>query len=114
LTQIAMELTAIFEDCTPEWVEVVYCDADVAKTQRFFSGEDLDLQLYGGGGTRFKPVFDYVDGLGEKIAALVYFTDLCGNVQELEEPGYPVLWGHTAKYKGATVPAFGEIVEVVC
>ena len=35
LDQIAGEITAIAQDCNPDWVEVVYCDTRVGGTERF-------------------------------------------------------------------------------
>ena len=51
----------------------------------------LPDRLSGGGGTDFRPVFDW---LGERPArpdALVYFTDACGDFPP-QPPPYPVLW----------------------
>jgi predicted metal-dependent peptidase len=108
--RIAAEITAIAEDCHPEWVEVVYCDSEVKHTQRFGAGEAIALQPRGGGGTRFKPVFDHVERMGEKVCALVYLTDLEGNVNECVPPEYPVIW---AQLGGDPMPVpFGERVEV--
>lgn len=111
LDQIATELHAIVEDTNPEWVEVVYCDSAIAHHERFQRGDALVLKAHGGGGTSFVPVFDYVQQMGEQIAALIYFTDLCGDVNSVTPPEYPVIWGVTYGHYSA-VP-FGEVVEVV-
>lgn len=100
LNQIAGEISSIMEDCNPAWIEVVYCDSAVASTQRFEAGEPLALSPMGGGGTRFKPVFDYANALQDKVAALVYLTDLYGNLRECEEPEYPVVWAVTSDKTG--------------
>lgn len=110
LNQIAAEITAICEDCHPEWVEVIYCDTKVRHTERFQYGEAIELHARGGGGTRFTPVFDYIEDMGERIAVLVYFTDLCGNL-DITPPEYPTVWGTTYGYGDKEVP-FGEVVEV--
>jgi predicted metal-dependent peptidase len=110
LDQVAAEINAIFEDCRPEWVEVVYCDTSVANTERFYMGEPVELHAKGGGGTSFKPVFDYIEELGERVEVLVYFTDLCGSL-DLQPPEYPVIWGTTYGRGDHRVP-FGEVVEV--
>jgi len=110
LDQAAAEITAIAEDCHPEWVLVLYCDSALAGTQRFEQGEDIQLVAKGGGGTRFKPVFDYIEEeISEPIAALVYFTDLYGSMSELDPPEYPVIWGATCNNR-VQVP-FGDVVQ---
>ena len=45
----------------------------------------------GGGGTRFTPVFNWVENQGHAPDALIYFTDAMGEFPE-REPAYPVLW----------------------
>jgi len=110
LDQAAAEITAIAEDCRPEWVLVLYCDYEIAGVQRFEQGEDIQLSAKGGGGTRFKPVFDYIEEeINEPIAALVYFTDLYGSLSELSQPEYPVIWGSTCNSL-VQVP-FGDVVQ---
>lgn len=110
LNQIASEIRAIAQDCSPSWIVVVYCDTKVRSTARFDSWDEIELVAKGGGGTRFKPVFDYVEKNlgGESVAALLYFTDLYGNLNELDEPQYPVIWGATSERK---VP-FGDVVAL--
>jgi predicted metal-dependent peptidase len=47
--------------------------------------------IYGRGGTRFTPVFEWLQQEGRKPDLLVYFTDAEGEFPVLE-PDYPVLW----------------------
>lgn len=109
--RVAAEIQGIVDDTSPDWVEVVYCDTNVKSTERFQKGETLRLHPKGGGGTRFKPVFDYVEKLGERIAALVYLTDMEGPMGELQEPLYPVLWGNiTGRHEDAP---FGKVIKVI-
>jgi predicted metal-dependent peptidase len=51
----------------------------------------LPRQLGGGGGTDFRPVFDWVEREGRRPDALVYFTDAEGSFPA-QPPDYPVLW----------------------
>ena len=55
-------------------------------------------------------MFDYTNSINDRIAALIYFTDLEGNVEECEEPEYPVIWAVTSRRK-MEVP-FGTTVKV--
>jgi predicted metal-dependent peptidase len=45
----------------------------------------------GGGGTDFRPVFEWLRESPARPDALVYFTDGCGDFP-LQPPPYPVLW----------------------
>jgi predicted metal-dependent peptidase len=70
------------------------CDADVhavvqadGRTPR----EDLVRAIKGGGGTDFRPVFDWVREQGMMPSALVFLTDGMGTYPD-QPPPYPVLW----------------------
>jgi predicted metal-dependent peptidase len=51
----------------------------------------LPRQFAGGGGTDFKPVFDWVERQAMRPDALVFFTDADGSFPP-RPPEYPVLW----------------------
>jgi len=111
--QIGGEITAIAEELRPTAVIVVYVDAAVKSVQRFEAGEPVELKPKGGGGTRFKPLFDYVvDQIEEPVEAVIYFTDLWGNVGECEDPGVPVIWACTDRSKKDTAVPFGRVLSV--
>ena len=52
---------------------------------------ELPNKFSGGGGTRFTPVFEWVEQQGISPDLLVYFTDAEGEFQK-PEPRYPVIW----------------------
>lgn len=111
--QICGEIQGIVDDLSPDWIEVVYCDSQVQRTQRFEKGDALTLDPPQGGGTRFKPVFDYAEEkvqAGERIAALIYLTDMEGNLEECVEPQFPVVWGTV--FSSVTEAPFGSVVKV--
>jgi len=110
LEQAASEITAIFQDCNPEWVEFVPCSTRVGATTRFYRGDKVQLACEGRGGTRFKPVFDYVADMYDRVEALIYFTDMEGDIGEVTPPEYPVIWANTGR-SGNKAP-FGEVVKV--
>jgi predicted metal-dependent peptidase len=60
----------------------------------------LPERIDGGGGTRFTPVFEWVQTQGRNPDVLLYFTDAEGEFPS-QEPGYPVFWLVKGK---ATVP----------
>ena len=51
----------------------------------------MPKQWAGGGGTRFTPVFRWVEQNAHLPDALIYFTDAIGEFPE-REPAYPILW----------------------
>jgi hypothetical protein len=51
----------------------------------------LPDRLTGGGGTDFRPVFEWLRASSTNPDALVYFTDACGEFPA-QPPAYPVLW----------------------
>lgn len=104
---VASNIEAIVEDCRPSWVWVVYCDSRVAGSEKFDPGDPIELHAKGGGGTSFRPVFEWVEELGEPIAALIYLTDLYGDTS-IPEPDYPVIWGVPNTNQGP----FGTTVRV--
>ena len=53
--------------------------------------DSLDLDIWGGGGTSFDPIFKYIEKSNEHVEALIYMTDGEGNVH-VDKPNFPVLW----------------------
>ena len=113
MNQFAAELNAILVDCMPEEVHVLYCDSTLQRVD-VLSPHDLPLSLeaMAGGGTDFRPPFEWLEDADISPACIVYLTDLqCSNFPD--EPSCPTLWATTASpdilgYYGA--PPFGEIV----
>jgi predicted metal-dependent peptidase len=108
--RIATELNAIVSDLQPEFVEVVYCTDRVTGTQRFDRDDPIDLRPKGTGGTRFKPVFDHVAQMDDRVIGMVYFSDLEGNLDEIPRPEYPVIWANIGQREYNT--PFGTAVMV--
>lgn len=111
LNQTATEIQAICDDLCPEFVEVVFCDTSVRSVKRFDRGDDIELKLVGGGGTRFKPVFDHVNNMSDQVHGVVYFTDMEGNLNECPDPNVPVIWANTGRHQSHNVP-FGVVANV--
>jgi predicted metal-dependent peptidase len=92
-------------------VTLLACDAALAPRAPwiFESWEPIVLppELAGGGGTRFTPVFDWVEASGARPDALLYFTDAQGEFPD-DAPAYPVLW----LVKGISPVPWGERVQL--
>lgn len=67
----------------------------------------LPAQIQGGGGTRFTPVFDWINQQGSNPQVLLYFTDAEGEFPR-SEPAFPVIW--LVKGRG-TVP-WGQRIQL--
>jgi predicted metal-dependent peptidase len=105
LAAFAAEITAILDEAAPAAIHVVYCDDAIAGTETFEPGDVIALTLRGGGGTAFRPVFDWIAGSDIQPVCAVYLTDLDGR-DFGPEPGYPVLWVST----DLTQAPFGEVI----
>jgi len=105
LDQFAAELSAILESCA-QTVHLLYCDTRVARTETV-GREDLPLSLVpiGGGGTDFRPAFDWVEKRGLCPLCMIYLTDLACN-RFPQQPPYPVLWACAGEVEAP--PPFGQ------
>lgn len=63
--------------------------------------------ISGGGGTNFRPVFEWVERQDKQPDLLVYFTDADGTFPEWE-PHYPVIW----LVKGKQKTPWGQHVQL--
>ena len=67
----------------------------------------FDADVKGGGGTDFRPVFDWVEKQDLRPDTLLYFTDGCGTFPDAI-PAYPVVW----LIKGGQSVPFGTRVQL--
>lgn len=97
---------SLMNDCRPTSLTVLHSDASIRSIEVYETYDDIKLNPIGGGGTDFRPVFEYIENSGEKPAGLIFLTDLDGIFPE-SEPDYPVLWLSTKRNSKAP---FGETV----
>jgi predicted metal-dependent peptidase len=107
LEQFAGEITAIADEAKPEAVHIVYCDAAVQSVQQFGPSEPIELEPRGGGGTDFRPVFEWIEANQIAPACLIYLTDLCCHSYP-QAPDYPVLWVTDSRRRAP----FGETIRI--
>jgi len=120
LAEIGTHTQDIVDEINPTRIHIVYCDSEVRKAVSFDRGEDIELKFYGGGGTAFNPVFNWVEHEQIFPHALIYFTDGYGDVGpsayhgvNFEVPSYPVIWasnGREPYFEGCE--PFGEVVLI--
>ena len=110
LDQFLAEMSSIVEDANPEALHVVYVDTRVARTETLTADDmPLKVEFSGGGGTDFRPGFEWVEDEGLTPVCAIYLTDLeCSSYPD--EPAYPVLWvAPEASHYGGE-PPFGEVI----
>lgn len=107
LFSILENLEAVNKDSLE--IPVIYCDAIIQRVETLQIGDIPKPK--GGGGTDFRPPFEYVEKNLNTPAGLIYLTDgYCGSFPE--NPGYSVLWA-LFKNNPTFKPPFGEIVYIV-
>lgn len=97
LNQFMGEVSGILEDCRPEKAIVIYCDAEINRVDEF-TVEDLPIKpvICGGGGTDFRPPFEYLTEKGIEPECLIYLTDMYGAFPQVS-PHYPTVWARTSR-----------------
>lgn len=88
-------------------IDIIIADAKIQSHEVFLPGEALNYEITGGGGTDFRPVFEYIDRSIDYPTLLLYFTDGMGTFPS-NEPPYDTLW---VMPEMCSVP-FGETVLI--
>jgi predicted metal-dependent peptidase len=101
------EVRSILAGQQPRLVNVLYFDTEVQKYETFQAGQPVKLTPVGGGGTDFRPCFEWLEERGIQPQTLVFLTDLCGRFPE-EVPPYPVLWASTDTRQAP----FGQVIPM--
>lgn len=114
LRQYFGHLNALFEQCHPSGVTVVYCDHKVEQVEDFTPSE-FPIQARpckGGGGTDMGEIVRWVGKQGESPDALIIFTDGYTPVPSADEVTCPLVWVCSSNVwdgpDGARVP--GEVI----
>lgn len=92
-------------------ISLLACDAELAQGAPwiFESWEEFKLPktFTGGGGTDFRPVFNWVEKQDQTPELLVYFSDCVGKFPEYQ-PNYSVIW----LVKGRAQVPFGQRIQL--
>lgn len=92
-------------------VTLLACDNHIAEKAPWeyeaWDAMALPAEIEGGGGTDFRPVFDWVETENRSPNLLVYFTDAEGDFPGFP-PSYPVIW----LVKGKAKVPWGERVQL--
>ena len=92
------EFKTIMQNFPSVKIELIIADAKVHAHHTFQGGERMDFALKGGGGTDYRPTFDYVEANLPMTTMLLYFTDGEGSFPRIP-PNYEVLWALSRKAK---------------
>jgi predicted metal-dependent peptidase len=99
---------SLHQEMQPDQTWVAYSDAKVQRVDEFTRDDTLNFAPVGGGGTDFRPVFEWIKDQGVDPTCLIYLTDLEGKFPK-EEPDFPVLWVSPVT---RARPPWGEHVEI--
>ena len=109
LTAYLAECAGIFTEIKPERVIFMWIDSKIQEVLDVDNPTDIEFlkKPKGGGGTDFRPVFDWIEKEQLVPDACVYFTDLFGPYPD-EAPDYPVIWCCTTN----KVADWGETIHI--
>ena len=97
--QFLGEINAIHQELRPKQITLLHCDTQVGYSVDIEPEDEFPMdEIHGGGGTAFKPAFDYLNENYPDIEAAVYLTDLESH-DFGDQPPYPVLWVSTERHE---------------
>jgi predicted metal-dependent peptidase len=102
-TTFAEEFESLRGQLPAHKLHLLWIDTIIQKQCIIEPGGTVDWELVGGGGTDFRPAFQYVEDNKLKPSFLAYFTDLYGTFPD-QEPEYPTLWIVWPSYGKAHYP----------
>jgi predicted metal-dependent peptidase len=112
LNEFASELQGIMIAYPGVTLQIVYVDAAVAGHEIITGQDPLVLTPAGGGGTDFRPGFDWLEENEIEPVAAVYYTDgWCHSFPEV--PEFPVLWVLSTERRQDFEAPFGEVCQIV-
>jgi predicted metal-dependent peptidase len=94
LAAVRNEAQAALDDGVISEIVAVYCDTQVTRTDIYRTGDEVEFDPRGGGGTDLRPLFKYAADEVDDVSLIVCFTD--GYIPDPgPEPSCPVLWAYT-------------------
>jgi len=91
LSESLSELNYLMLSVPKYKIEVLICDDKIHSHNTFYTGDTLEVDVKGGAGTDFRPVFSFIDENLEDTNLLLYFSDMDG-IFPKDEPNYEVKW----------------------
>jgi predicted metal-dependent peptidase len=88
---VQAEIQAALDDGAMSECVAVYADTEVTRTDAYQSGDQIEFDPKGRGGTDMAPAFQWLEANEPDCSVIVCFTD--GMIGEVgPEPSCPVLW----------------------
>lgn len=108
------EAQCILDELKPERLHLLSVSHVVADALSLETGDTVPAKLRGGGGTAFKPAFDWVAEHVYDMDVMVYLTDGWSNdLTSLPQVDFPLLWlttqRHVSDFKVGTALAIAEL-----
>ena len=93
--------------------KLIFCSHTIPENGVHDLQDALSAQIPVGGGTNFRPVFEWVEtNMKNDCSGVIYFTDGQGKFPE-QEPPYPLLWVLSgASHKVVSRIPFGRIIHI--
>lgn len=85
------EEQSCLDDMKPSKLVEICCDSKIHQIREYRSGETIDGNAPGGGGTTLSKIFEHLEEQQEHPKCLVILTDLETDFPK-QEPNYPVIW----------------------
>ena len=107
------EIIGIFREVPNAELTIYSCDTMLYEAQTITSEYDLNtLQLKGGGGTDFRPIFQKIQEDGDDVDLLIYITDGYGEypTPDMINPNMTVIWVITRDGDETRVPDYFDLV----
>ncbi len=105
LSLFVAEVNSIMQSYPNYEIDFITADAKIQSRNVYLPGENIAYEMSGGGGTDFRPVFEYIDQNINYPTLLLYFTDGMGTFPK-NEPTYDVMWVMPEKRE----VLFGEVM----
>lgn len=105
------EAQAVLDDLKPDKLHLLSVSHVVADAVTLEVGDTVPSKLKGGGGTKFKPAFDWVAKHAYDVDVMVYLTDGYSNdLSDITNVDFPLLWLSTGER--ASKFRAGEVIEI--
>lgn len=108
------EVAGALDEGVADKLTTVYVDTEIKGVEEFLPGDVVKCNVKGGGGTDFRPAFEWVRKNAQDASCIVFLTDMLPCSWDIPEPDCPTLWGaYLPESQLAQIkPPFGMVVHV--